>query len=123
MKPKYKVTSSFGYAFTGIATCWKKGTNIRIQACAGVLAVVLGLAFGISVPEWCAIIICIGAVIAGETFNTALEDLVDLASPDYHPLAKSAKDMAAGAVLIMAIASAVVGVVVFLPRILNLLGV
>lgn len=123
MKPKYSVFRSFGFAFTGIGTAWKKGHNIRIQAAAAVIAVALGLAFQISVPEWAAIIICIGAVIGGETMNTAVEDLVDLASPDYHPLAKSSKDMAAGAVLVMAIASAVVGLVIFLPRILSLLGV
>lgn len=123
MKPKYRVTHSFGFAFTGIGTAWKKGTNIRIQTCAGVLAVVLGLAFQISAPEWCAVVICIGAVIGGEAFNTALEDVVDLASPDIHPLAKSAKDMAAGGVLIMALASAVVGIIIFAPRVLNLLGV
>lgn len=123
MKQKYSVGSSFGYAFAGIAAAWREGHNIRIQTAAGVLAVVLGFAFGISGPEWCAVLICIGAVIGGECVNTAIEDTVDLACEDLHPLAKSAKDMAAGAVLVMSIASACVGLVIFVPRILALLGV
>lgn len=123
MKPKYSVGSSFGYAFTGIATAWRKGRNIRIQTAAGILAVVLGFVFGISGPEWCAVLICIGCVIGGECVNTAIEDAVDLACEDVHPLAKSAKDMAAGAVLVMAIASLCVGLVIFVPRILAAMGV
>ncbi|MGI6591358.1 MAG: diacylglycerol kinase family protein [Eggerthellaceae bacterium] len=123
MKPEHDFGKSFGYAFRGIVTAWRKGYNLRVQSAAGVLAVVLGLAFGISLVEWCAVVVCIGAVIGGECMNTALEDAVDLANPEVHPLAKSAKDMAAGAVLVMSIASAVIGIIIFLPRILSALGV
>lgn len=123
MKPRYSVTSSFRYAFAGIAAAWREGHNIRIQAVAGIVAVALGCAFGISGPEWCAVLVCIGAVIGGECVNTAIEDAVDLACDTVHPLAKSAKDMAAGAVLVMSIASAAVGLIIFVPRFAALLGV
>lgn len=123
MRPERKFVKSFGYAFTGLATAWRKGVNFRVQSAVGVLAVILGCVFGIDPVQWCIVILCIGAVISGECINTALEDVVDLASPKVHPLAKSAKDMAAGAVLFMSIATAVIGLIIFLPHILAAMGV
>lgn len=122
MKPKYTALSSFGYAFQGIATAFKEGHNIQFQTIVGVVAIVLGFLLRISIGEWLAVIICIGAVISAECLNTAIEDCVDLASPDYHPTAKAAKDMAAGAVLVLSFAALAVGIIVFLPRILQLFG-
>lgn len=95
--------------------------NMRIDACFAVAAVALGFALRIDRSSWLAIILCIGAVMAAETLNTAIECVVDLASPEYHELAKHAKDCAAGAALILAATSVVVAAVVFIPRIGELL--
>ena len=122
MKPSYSLFKNIGYSFAGIAQAFKTGTNIRIQSAVGVLAIVLGFVFGITPEQWLAVVICIGLVLGGECFNSALEAVVDLASPEYHDLAKAAKDMAAGAVMIFAAASFVVGCIIFVPYLLSLVG-
>jgi len=71
--------------------------------------------FGITRTEWIVIILCIGVVIAAELFNTAIERLVDLVSPERHPIAGQVKDIAAGAVLVCAVAAAIIGIIIFLP--------
>ena len=71
--------------------------------------------FNISTVEWCIVLLCFAMVLAAEAFNTAIERLVNLVSPDYHTLAGDVKDIAAGAVLICAIAAAIIGVIVFIP--------
>jgi diacylglycerol kinase (ATP) len=65
--------------------------------------------------EWCVVLLCFGLVMAAEAFNTAIERLVNLVSPDFHPLAGDVKDVAAGAVLICAIVAAIIGLIVFIP--------
>lgn len=117
-----KFVKSFGYAFEGIAEAFLTGRNFKVQLCFGVLAVALGIAFKIEPVEWAAICICIGVVLGGECVNTAIESIVDLASPDYSELAKRAKDCAAGGVLLCSFASVAVAAFVFLPRIISLLG-
>lgn len=122
MKPsgeKTELVSSFGYALEGIKAA-SKGRNFRIQAAVGVLAVVLGFALRISPVEWIVVVFCIGAVLGGECVNTAIEDVVDLSVKTFSPQAKHAKDIAAGAVLVMSIASLVIGLIIFLPRLLGL---
>lgn len=91
--------------------------NLRIDAGFAVAAVALGAFFGIDAPSWLAIVVCIGLVMALEIVNTAIESVVDLASPDYHILAKHAKDCAAGAALVAAAASVAVACIVFIPKI------
>jgi len=118
MKPdasKNGFLESFRYALEGIGAA-AKGRNFRVQTAAGAAAVAAGLLLRISPGEWIAVALCIGLVLGGECANTALEAAVDLASPERHPLAKRAKDAAAGAVLLLSLASAVVGTIVFLPR-------
>jgi diacylglycerol kinase (ATP) len=83
--------------------------------------VALGFLLQIERDEWLALVLTIALVLAAEGFNTAVEAAVDLASPFYHPLAKIAKDVAAGTVLLTAIASVIVGLILFLPRLLSLL--
>ena len=112
---------SFGYAFSGIARAFREGRNFKVQLCFAVLAIGLGLVFGIEPPEWAIIAVCIGVVLGGECMNTAIEAIVDLVSPEYAERAKKAKDCAAGAVLMCSIASVAVAVFLFLPRIFNLL--
>lgn len=110
-----KRIKSFGYAFKGIASLIGKEHNAWIHCTAIVLVTIAGFHFGITPTEWCIVVLCFGLVLAAEGFNTAIERLVDLVSPDFHPIAGDVKDVAAGAVLICAIASAIVGLIVFIP--------
>ena len=101
--PLYK---SFGYAFQGIFTCIRQERNMKIHCTVAVLVVIAGLILGISVTEWCICLGLFGMVMALELVNTAVEAVVDLVTEERHPLAKIAKDTAAGAVLIAAIMAA-----------------
>lgn len=110
-----KRIKSFGYAFRGIASFVCKEPHAWIHCTATVVVTLLGFYCGISSMEWCVVLLCIGMVLAAEAFNTAIERFVDLVSPDYHPLAGEVKDIAAGAVLMVAIVAAVIGGIVFIP--------
>jgi len=112
--------ASFGYAFEGIFEVIQSQANFKIHFLAAFLAIVAGFYFSISRVEWCLIIGSIAAVLSAETFNTAIEHLTNLVSPEYHMLAKKTKDAAAGAVLLMAIGAAVIGGFIFLPKIVVL---
>ncbi|KGR78533.1 diacylglycerol kinase family protein [Ureibacillus manganicus] len=113
-----KLIKSFGYALEGIFTALKQ-QNMRIHFASMIIVIVAGIYTGISKFEWLIIILMISLVIGAEMINSAIESVVDLASKEYHPLAKQAKDIAAGAVLIFAICSVVVGLIIFLPKWLN----
>jgi diacylglycerol kinase len=113
---------SFRYAFRGIAAMLQTESNARIHATATIVVVAVGLAIGISRIEWLAITLSITAVWCAEGFNTAIESICDVASPDYHPKVEQAKDIAAGAVLITAIGAAVIGVLVFGRHLLALIA-
>lgn len=114
-----KRINSFGYAFKGVFCLLKKEHNAWIHCMAIVIVTLAGLFFGITPIEWCMVILCFGMVLAAEGFNTAIERLVDLVSPDFHPIAGNVKDIAAGAVLICAIASAIIGIIIFVPYLMN----
>ena len=118
--PLYK---SFGYAFQGIFTCIRKERNMKIHCMVAALVVIAGLILGISVTEWCICLGLFGMVMALELVNTAVEAVVDLVTEERHPLAKIAKDTAAGAVLIAAIMAAIVGLIIFVPKGLVFLGI
>jgi len=107
---------SFGYAFRGIATLFREQVNARIHLLAVILITALGWWLGLSVGEWCDIFICMALVIMAEAINTAIEYLVDLASPEYHVLAGKAKDVAAAAVLLSVIFCAMVWALIFVPK-------
>lgn len=111
---------SFTYAWNGLRLVLRGQHNAWIHLCLGAIAVVLGLLLGISALEWCAIVVVIGGVFAAEAFNTALEALADAAVPEQQPGIGAAKDAAAGAVLVAAVTAAVVGAIVFVPRLLAL---
>lgn len=113
---RYGLGASFCNAGRGLAHAFRSERNLKIDACFGVVAVALGFALSIDAASWLAVIVCIGMMFALETLNTAIECVVDLVSPGYHELAGRAKDCAAGAALAGAIASLVVGVCVFAPR-------
>lgn len=110
-----KQLRSFGYAWKGIRCCVGKEQNLSFHLIATVVMVIAGFTFGISRTEWMIVLLCIGAVIAAELFNTAIEKLVDLVSPERHPIAGQVKDIAAGAVLVCAVAAAMVGLLIFTP--------
>lgn len=97
--------------------------NFRIELVMLVVCVALGLYFAITPVEWALCVVCFGLVLGGEAVNTAVEAVVDLVSPEYNELAGIAKDCAAGATYLFSIASLLVGVIVFLPKILTLIGI
>ena len=109
---------SFGYAGKGLRLLVSGQHNAWIHATLTVVAIGLGLALRISSLEWCAIVIAIGLVWVAEGLNTALELLADTVLPERNEKIGQVKDVAAGAVLVAAIASALVGAIVFLPRLL-----
>lgn len=111
---------SFGYAFKGIKTLVQSQPNARIHLLATLLVLGLGLYLELSTGEWAILSLAMGGVWAAEALNTAVEFLTDLVSPDPHPLAGKAKDVAAAGVLLMAIAAAVTGLLIFVPRLLLL---
>lgn len=110
-----KRIKSFGYAWKGIRSFIHYEHNAWIHLCITVIVLIAGWILNIQKSEWIAIAICIGLVLAAEGFNTAIERLVNLVSPDKHPIAGDVKDIAAGAVLICAIVSAIVGLMIFIP--------
>lgn len=112
---------SFKYAFAGLWTMLKTQQNAWIHACGTVSVVGLGVFFQVSSGEWCWLVLAIMAVWTAEGLNTAFELLADATSPEFHPLVKQAKDVAAGAVLIAAIGSAVIGLLILGPYTLRLL--
>ncbi len=113
--------ASFRYAFVGVRYLLWTQRNAKIQSAIGMAAIGLGVVLGIDRYEWLALLVTITLVIAAEGVNTALEAIVDLTSPEYHTLAKIAKDVGAGTVLITAIASVIIGIVLFLPHLLPLI--
>lgn len=106
---------SFGYAFDGIFSGIRKERNMKIHCIAVIWVVIAGVIFKISRIEWCLCLILFGMILSLELVNTALEAVVDLVTEERKPLAKLAKDTAAGAVLIAAIMAALVGILIFLP--------
>lgn len=112
---------SFSYAITGILTALKQERNMRIHLVSSLVVVGASLFFSISATEWLFILFAIGGMFALELVNTAIERVVDLAAAEYHPLAKQAKDVAAGAVFIYAILSVTIGIIIFFPYFLTLL--
>lgn len=117
-----RLFKSFGYAIQGIKMVVRTETNMKIHIFIAVLVVVFGFMFHVSASEWLACIICIGLVFSAETMNTAIEVLVDMVSPERKPEAGKVKDIAAGGVFLAAIISVVVGVIIFLPKIWNILS-
>lgn len=114
---------SFRYAFRGTATLFRETPNIRLQLAAAITAVIMGFLLHISHGEWLAIIIVTGDVFAMEAMNSAMEQLADFTcKQEIHPAIKKVKDISAAAVLLAAVAALVVGLVIFLPKIILLLS-
>ena len=111
--------ASFGYALRGLWILVATQANARIHAVATVLVISAGFWFALTRMEWCALVAAIGLVWTAEGLNTALEFLTDLVAPEHHPLAGKVKDVAAGAVLAASAAAAVIGAIIFGPKLLG----
>jgi diacylglycerol kinase (ATP) len=113
-----KALRSFTFAGVGIFNLFRYENNARIHLIACLAVIAAGVGFRLSATEWMIIVIQIALVWAAEAFNTSIEKLADLVSPDYHPVIKVVKDTAAAAVLILAISAVVVGAIIFIPKML-----
>lgn len=117
-RPIKRRLQSFMYAFQGVRELFRDTPNARIELLVAAIAIILGVVLRISTGEWIAIVILIGVVFAMEAINTAIETLADYACDGkIHPAIRKAKDLAAAGVLLVAIASLVVGFIIFLPKI------
>lgn len=121
MESKHSIIKSFQFAFSGFGHAFKYGRNFRIQIGLFIIAVIFGIGFRITPEEWLDIFIIAGIVLILELINTSLESIVDIVSPEIHPKAKVAKDVAAGAVLIASFFSVLIAAFIFLPKVFNLL--
>lgn len=113
-----KILNSFKYAFQGIITSFKTERNMKIHVCTMILVIIAGIVLGLSKVEWCICIILFALVITAELFNTAIETVVDMITTEKNEKAKIAKDIAAGAVLVVAIGSGIVGIMIFIPKVI-----
>ena len=111
-----KRAKAFGYAWQGIAELFSKEAHAKIHLLATVSVIAFAIIFKCTPAECCLLLLCIGGVLMGEGFNTAVERVCDRVSPEKHPLIKAAKDIAAGAVLLFVIASVAVGLIIFIPK-------
>lgn len=112
---------SFKYALEGLFVMFKEERNARIHLIMAIGSMVGGVYFNLSLSEWIFLVFAIGLVIALELINTALENLADFVSPERNEKIKKVKDLAAGAVLIGAISSLIIGILIFAPKIYGLL--
>lgn len=117
---KDPITRSFGYAFEGIRTGILKERNMKIHCLAVILVTAAGTFLGLSAVEWCICLLLFALVISLELVNTAVEAAVDLVTEERKPLAKIAKDTAAGAVLFASLAAVIIGCIIFIPYLADL---
>lgn len=113
---KHQVTS-FGYAIEGIVFSYQKGIHFKIHVAAAIVVAVLGFIYSISTTEWLILILIISGVISAEAINTAIEETGNVLHPEHHPRVRLAKHCAAGGVLILSIAAAIIGLIIFVPKI------
>ena len=111
---------SFKHALRGIGVIFKTQHNAWLHGLAAIIVIFLGFWLNISEGEWAVILLSITSVLTAEAFNTAMEFDIDLTSPTYHPYARDTKDVAAGAVLITAIGATIVGLIIFVPKLIPL---
>jgi len=121
MRKMKKIRNSFKYAIEGIWTSFKTERNMKIHIFIMILVIIAGIILKINKSEWIICIILFAIVIGSELFNTSIETIVDMVMPEKNEKAKIAKDVSAGAALVVAIGAAIIGLVIFVPRILNIL--
>ena len=113
---------SFLFALQGFRTALRLERNIKVMLAGGAFAVAMGIILRIDAVSWAIVLVCCGMVIAAELLNTAIETVVDLVSPEFHPLAGQAKDIAAAASWVLSLTAAVVGVIVYANALVRLLA-
>jgi len=113
-----KIIRSFAFAWNGLKICFTSETNFKVHIIAALVAITLGFVLHISFTEWTLVTGCIAFVMAMEMLNTAIEKLCDVVQENFHPGIKKVKDVAAGAVLVSACCSVIIGVIIFLPKII-----
>ncbi len=122
MKPNFSINqriNSFKHAFNGLKLLLKNEHNAWIHSFAAILVIVFGLFFGLSITEWIVVLFSIGLVFILELINSAIEQLSNAVTLEYHPLIKNTKDLSAAAVFIAALVAAIAGIIVFLPKIIS----
>lgn len=115
-----KFINSFTYPIKGLRYAYKNEQNLALDVGMALIVVIFGFLFKVNKYEWAILVLTIGLVISCELINTAIEAVVDLVTEEYHPLAKVAKDTSAAAVLIFAIVAIIVGLIIFVPKIIGL---
>lgn len=115
--------NSFKYPISGLRYAYKNEQNLTFHLLMTICVVVVGLFFKVTLVEWAILALTVGLVIASELINTAFEAAVDLVTQEYHPLAKVCKDTAAAAVLIFAVTAVIVGLIIFIPHIIEFIKV
>jgi undecaprenol kinase len=110
---------SFQYALQGFLSAIRSEVNLRFHIAVTVIVVTAGFWVKLEIVEWCIIILCVGAVVGFELLNTSLEQLCNHTTPDEHPAIKKIKDISAAAVLLVSLASVVVGLLIFLPKLID----
>jgi diacylglycerol kinase len=121
MKEWKRLMKSFSYAWAGIVFVFKNEKNMKIHGIFAIVVCLLAWMVQISKWEWMILLMTIGIVFCLEMMNTAIECVIDLVTPEFHPLAKAAKDVAAGAVFVFAIISVIIGMIIFLPHFILLI--
>lgn len=116
-----RLKKSFGYAFKGIDDVISSEPNMKIHVSVAILVVIMAFLLKISRIEWIILVLLIGLVLAAEVINTTVETLVDMYTKEYNEKAKVVKDTAAGTVLILAITAAIIGLMIFVPKIILVL--
>ena len=114
-----KYWRSFTFAITGIGYAFRSQVNMRFHFIAASVVIISAIILHLSALEWCIVLLCIGSVIAAELINTSIEINVDLSSPERNEKAGHVKDIAAAAVLVICIVSAIIGSIVFIPKIIH----
>jgi diacylglycerol kinase len=120
---KYKsknIFYSFKYAFEGLLYGFRTARNLLVDLFVSIAVMIFGIILGLSTIEWIIIVLCFGLVISLELCNSAIEEVVDMFTQEYNIRAKRAKDLAAGAVLFSALMTAIVGIIIFIPKIIGL---
>jgi undecaprenol kinase len=121
MGPVIAFLRGFIYAGFGVLHVVRTQRNMRVHIAIGLAAAIVGLWLSLSATEWAIVSLAMGGVLTAEITNTVVESLVDLISPEHHPLAKAAKDVAAGAVLVIAIFATLTGLLIYAPKLLQLI--
>lgn len=117
-----RLKSTFKYAFKGLGKVYKNEDNMKIHVVVTILVIICGFLFKVSSLEWIILIFAIGLVIGAEVLNTCIENLVDLVTKDFNKYAENAKDTAAAHTLVLSITAAIIGLIVFIPKLIDVIG-